>query len=151
MALRDVIRKTGNVTLTDSIRSPYHQVQALAALGEYEQAAQLADGLSDSLPLVELVSALAKDDPQAALALIEKMSRESDKAVALRMIAAASKDPSVFERALGMALAARVQGDALAPARSSLELANAFRPINPAKTQAALRQAVEAALRIPTK
>lgn len=151
MALRDVIRKTGNVTLTDSIRSPYHQVQAFAALGEYEQAAQIADGLGDSLPLVELVSALVREDPQAALALVEKMSRESDKAVALRMIAAASEDPSVFEQALGMALAARVQGDALAPARSSLELANAFQSISPAEAQAALRQAVEAALRISIK
>jgi hypothetical protein len=151
MALRDVIRRTGNVTLMDSIRSPYHQVQSLTALGEYERAAQAANGLGDSLPLVGLVSAMAKEDPQAALALVEKMSRESDKAAALRMLAAVSNDPSVFEQALGMALAARVQGDALAPARSSLELAKAFWSINPAEAQAALRQAVEAALRIPTK
>lgn len=151
VALRDVIRETGNVTLTDSIQSPYHKVQSLTALGEYELAAQAADGLSESLPLVGLASAMAKDDPQAALALIEKMNRESDKATALQVIAAVTKEASVFEQALGMALAARLQGDALAPARSSLELADALRSVNPANAQTAFRQAVEAALRIPTK
>ena len=38
LALRDVIRKSGNAALVDSISSPYYKVQALTALGEYEAA-----------------------------------------------------------------------------------------------------------------
>jgi hypothetical protein len=151
LALRDVIRKTGNATLTDSIQSAYYQAQALTALGDYEKAIQVADALGDSYPLVELASVLAKDNPQAALKLVEKMTRESDKAIALRMIASVTKDPSLFEQAQGMALAARVQGDALAPSEASLDLANLFWQVDAENAEAALRQAYEAALRISTK
>jgi hypothetical protein len=79
------------------------------------------------------------------------MTRESDKAVALNAIAAATKDPSLFEQALGMSLAARVQGDVLGPSQASLDLANLFWQIDRANAQSALRQAYEAALRISTK
>lgn len=151
LALRDVIQKTGNVTLTDSLQSVYYKVQSLTALGDYETAIQTADGVDDSYPLIELVLALAEEDPQAALSLIEKMSRESDKAIALRAIATVTKEQSIFEQAQGMALAARVQGDALAPSEASLDLANALWKINFENAQAALRQAYEAAQRISIK
>jgi hypothetical protein len=151
LALRDVIRNTGNATLTDSIQSTYYQVQALTALGDYEKAIESAGGLGDSYPLVELASALGKDNPQAALDLVEKMTRESDKAVVLRNIALVTNNQSTFEQAQGMALAARVQGDVLAPSRASLDLANAFWQVNADNAEAALRQAYEAALRISMK
>ena len=90
-------------------------------------------------------------DPQSALLLIEEMGSEADKAVALRVIAAVTKDQSLFEQAQGMALAARVLGDALAPSEASLDLADAFWKINPLNAQTALRQAYEAAQRISIK
>lgn len=151
LALRNVIRKTGNVALTGSIQAAYYQVQAWTALGDDEKAAEIADRLGDLYPLVELVPALAEKDPQAALILVEKMSRESDKAVALRTIAAVMQDRSLFERAQGMALAARLQGDVLAPAQASLDLATLFWQANSDYAEAAIRQAYEAALRISTK
>ncbi|MGB8981023.1 MAG: hypothetical protein WCC12_04040, partial [Anaerolineales bacterium] len=151
LALRDIIRETRNAALADSIQSPYYRVQAWTALGDYEQAIEAAEDLDDSYPLIELVDALARDDPQAALALVDRMTRESDKAVALQIIAAATNDEALFEQALGMALAARVRGDSLSPAQASLDLANALWSIDPVKAEAALRQASEAAQRISTK
>ncbi len=149
LALRDVIRKNGHASLADSIQSPYYRVQALTALGEYKAAAELAGQLGNSYPLVELAAALAKTDPQAALALVDKMGSEADKAAALRALA--MKDPSLFEHAQGMALAARVRGDALAPSVALTDLADAFWTINLSDAEAALRQAYETALRIATK
>ena len=149
LALRDVIRKSGSASLVDSIRSPYYRLQALTALGEYASAAELAGQLGNSYPLVELVTALAKTDPQLALALVDEMGSEADKAVALRVLAV--KDSSLFEQAQGMALAARVQGDALAPSVALTDLADAFWMINLSDAEAALRQAYEAVLRIAIK
>jgi len=150
-ALRDVIQKTGNVSLTESISSAYYEVQALTIAGEYQAALQSAEGMTEAYPLVELAVALAKTDPESALGLVEMMSREADKAVALRAVAAATGDQSLSERAQGMALAARVRGDALAPAQASLELADALWAVNSVNAEAALRQAYEAAGRISTK
>ncbi|MCL4529221.1 MAG: hypothetical protein M1282_07385 [Chloroflexi bacterium] len=151
LALRDVIRKTGNAALADSIQSPYYKVQALTALGEYQAAAQAGDKLGDSYPLTELAAELAKNNPQMAAALVDKMTSETDKATALRAIAAASGDQTVFEQAQGMALAARASGDSLLPSEASLDLANLFWQINPFDAQSALRQAYEAAEIIPIK
>jgi hypothetical protein len=151
LALRDVIRKTGNASLADSIQSPYYMVQARTALGQYADALRAADGLGDSYPLLELTATLAKTDPTAALSLVDKMTGEPDKAAALRAIAAASGDAAVFGKALGMALAARISGDALAPAEASLELANAMARSDAASRDAALRQAYEVTQRISTK
>jgi hypothetical protein len=50
-----------------------------------------------------------------------------------------------------MALAARVRGDALAPAEASLDLARSFAATDPAKAEAAFNQALDTAGRIPTK
>jgi hypothetical protein len=151
LALRDVIQKTGNAALVDSISSAYYKVQALTALGDYKTASQSTGDLSDAYPLVELASMLVEKDPQAALALIEQMDREADKAVALRAIAVATKDPALIEQAQGMALAARVRGDALAPAQASLDLAQALWPVDMSSAEAVLQQAYEATQRIATK
>ena len=151
LALRDVIRKTGDATLVDSISSTYYKVQASTALNEYESAIQLAGDLGDAYPLVGLAVALAETDLQAALELVDEMSREVDKAIVLRAIAAASQDQELIERAQGMALAARVRGDALAPAQALLDLAQVLWTVDETYAQAALQQAYEAAQRIATK
>lgn len=151
LALRNVIRETGNVALTDSIQSAYYRVQALTAHNDFDNALALAEGLGDSYPLVELALELVKENPQAALTLVEKMTREADKAVVLNAIAASTNDPAIFEQAQGMALAARVQGDVLAPSATSLDLANLLWQVNTENAQSALRQAYEAALRISIK
>ena len=151
LALRDVIRKTGNAVLADSISSTYYEVQALTALGDYAAAQELAGELGDPYPLVDLAVKLAEKDPQTALALVDKMDREADKAVALQAIAVASGDQALIEQAQGMALAARVRGDSLAPAQASLNLAQALSTANKIDAQAVLQQAYEAAQRIAIK
>ncbi len=151
LALRDVTRKTGNAALVDSISSTYYKVQALAALGDYETASQLAGDLGDAYPLVELAVALAETDPQAALALVDKMDREADKAIALQTIAVVSQDQTLIEQAQGMALAARVRGDSLAPAQASLDLAQALWVVDITNAKTVLQQAYETAQRIATK
>jgi hypothetical protein len=148
LALRDVAVAGKDVTLAKSIESPYYRVQALTALGQYQAAAAEAGNLSDTYPLRALAVAWAGEEPQSALALVDKMEREDDKAEALRAIAAATGDQAIFERALGMALAARVSGDALAPAQASLALAETFKLTDKARAEAAFAQAYDAAQRI---
>jgi hypothetical protein len=151
LALRDVIRKTGNAALVESVSSTYYKVQALTALGDFEVAGQLAGDLGDAYPLVELAVALTGEDPQSALALVDEMDREADKAVALRAIAVATQDQTLIEQAQGMALAARVRGDSLAPTRALLDLAQALWTIDTTSAETVLQQAYEAAERIATK
>ena len=151
LALRDVIRKSGDGTLVDSISSAYYQVQALTALGEYDAATQLTGDLGDTYPLVELAVKLAESDQKAALALVDEMDREADKAVVLQILAVASHDQELIERAQGMALAARIRGDAIAPIQASLNLAQALWTVDETEAQAALQQAYEAAQRIAIK
>ena len=151
LALRDVIRKSGNATLVDSITSSYYKVQALTVLGDYETAQELAGELGDPYPLVELAVSLTGKNPQAALALVDEMNREADKAVALQAIAVDMQDQTLIEQAQGMALAARVRGDSLTPAQASLDLAQVLWTVNQTDAQAALQQAYEAAQRIAIK
>jgi hypothetical protein len=150
-ALRDVIRKSGNAALVESISSAYYKVQALTALRDYEAASQLAGELGDTYPLVELAVILAEKDPKAALVLVDEMDREADKAIALKAVAVASQDQALIEQAQGMALAARVRGDSLAPAQASLDLAQALRLTDATNAEAVLQQAYEAAQRIAIK
>jgi hypothetical protein len=151
LALRDAAIARQELALAHSIEAPYYRVQALTALGEYQAALDAAEGLSDAYPLRALAAAWAETDPQAALAVVDLMEREVDKAEALRAVAAATGEDDVFERALGMALAARVRGDTLAPVEASLALARAFAESDPAKAQAAFAQAYDAAQRITVK
>lgn len=151
MALRDVAMAKKDVALSGSMESSYYRVQALTALGQYQAAFEAAEGLSDTYPLRDLAVAWAENDPEAALAVVELMDEEADKAEALRTIAVATGDDATFERALNLALAARIRGDSLAPAEASLKLAQAFYPEDINKVEAALAQAFEIADRISTR
>lgn len=148
-ALREVAITRQDGALADAIESPYYRVQALTALGQYQAAFDAAEELSDTYPLRALAVAWAEADPQAALGVVDMMDRETDKAEALRAVTAATGDDELFERALGMALAARVRGDALAPAEASLALAEAVG--DQAKAEAAFAQAHDVAQRISIK
>jgi len=151
LAIRDVIRKTGDAALADSISSPYYKVQALTALGEYDGATRLAGDLGDDYPLVELAVKLAVSDQEASLDLVDEMDREVDKAVVLQAISVLSEDQELIGLAQGMALAARVRGDSLAPVQASLDLAQALWTVSGTDAQAAMQQSYEAAQRIAIK
>ncbi len=141
--MRDVIKTTGNASLVENLSLAYYQVQALTGLDQYQSAWDLAENLKDPYPLVELGAAWAEIDPNSAVQTLDLLEREEDKAVVLRELASATGDPDFFQRALGMAKAARVRGDALAPARASLELALEFITSIPENALAALEQALE--------
>ncbi|UCC89573.1 MAG: hypothetical protein JSV81_09745, partial [Anaerolineales bacterium] len=151
LALREIAIASQDVALAASIHSPYYRVQALTALGQHQAASDIAEELGDTYPLIMLAVAWAETDPQSALSVVDAMDGEADKAVAMRAIAVAIRDQATFERALGLALAARVRGDALAPAEASLALARAFSPLDEAKAEAAFAQADDIARRISTK
>jgi hypothetical protein len=150
-ALRNIAIAQEDATLAAGIESPYYRIQALTGLGRYQQAAESAENLSDAYPLRDLAVALAESDPDAALAVVDLMTEEADKAEALRAIAVATGDDEQFERALNLALAARVRGDSLAPVEASLALARAFEGVDSDKAGAAFAQAYEIAERISTK
>jgi hypothetical protein len=63
----------------------------------------------------------------------------------------ASANAELFDRALGMALAARVRGDTLSPVETSLALARSFSGIDRTQATTALKQALETAQRISIK
>jgi len=150
-ALRDIAIARQDFNLAASLPSAYYRVQAYTALGQFQAAWDAANDLKDTYPLVELAVAWSVSDPQAALQVIDAMDREADKAIALRSIALESGDSESFERALGMALAARRRGDPLSPAEASLALARSFSPLDPYKATAAFSQALETAVSISTK
>lgn len=137
--------------LADGIVSPYYRVQAFTGLQETSLAFEEASNLQNHYPLVALGSALAPNRPGLALEIVDLLEREADKSLLLTAIFASSKERDLFERASGMAIAARVRGDALSPARASLELARAAALIDPYLARQALMQAQEAAERISTK
>ena len=143
LALRDVIINLRDVSLVQEVQSAYYRVQIFTALEQYQAASDAAVDLYDYYPLVALSVHLAEGDPSSALALVPLMDRESDKAVALRAIAASTNDQDVFDQALGMANAARVRGDALAPANASLYLGQALELVDPQKAVQSLSQALE--------
>lgn len=151
LALRDIAITTNDIALAQTIESPYYKVQALTTLGQYQAAWAEAGHLKDTLPLRALGVAWADSDPQAALRVVEELEREADKAAVLREVARVTGDEDHFERALGMALAARVRGDALAAVEASLALAVAFDPLDSIKAEAAFTQAYEAAQQISVK
>jgi hypothetical protein len=151
LALREIAVAEQDAALAASIESPYYRVQALTALGQYQAAFDGAEGLSDTYPLRALAVAWAETDPQSALGVVDAMDREADKAEALRAIAVVVGDEATFKRALDLALAARVRGDALAPAEASLALAMAFSPLDESKAEDAFVQAFDVTQRISTK
>lgn len=150
-ALRDIAITTGDPAIAVTIVDPYYKVQAFTALGEISSALEEAGELEEPYPLVGLAIAIAAYDPERAMELMDAMDREADKAIVLRSAAAANPDADLFQRALGMALAARVRGDSSAPVQASLLLAEAFHGIEPQLAELAYQQAYEAALSIATK
>lgn len=151
LALREVAIANQDVALAGSIESAYYRVQALTALGEFPAALAAAGELRDTYPLRALAVAWAETDAQSALAIVDMLEREVDKAAALRAIVVATGDDELFGRALGMALAVRVRGDALSPAQASLDLGQDYKPINTARAEAAFEQAYQIASGISTK
>lgn len=148
-ALTSVAVKTGDKPLVSSLATNYYRVIALTGLGEFSTAQQVAGELADAYPVLGLGLAWSATDAQSALALMDLMDREADKAVLLREIAVRKGDRQLFERALNMALAARVRGDALAPAQASLSLALASH--DPEWARLAFEQAYSTALAISRK
>lgn len=149
--MRYVIQITGNASLVEEVQNPYDRLLAMTYLGQFESAIALAADLKETYPLVELALAQANANPAAALQLVDQIQREADRAVVLRALAVQTRDAGIFERALGMAMAARVRGDGLAPARASLHLAKDFLTINVARSQMALEQAYQVTERISIK
>ena len=148
-ALLALVRQ--DAALAADLTLPYYRVQAFTALGDLETAWTVSELVQDAYPLVGLAQVLAVSDPGRALEVMERMDREAEKAEALWAIAAATGDEALFERALGMALAARVRGDALNPVEASLKLALTFAEQEPDWAEAAFLQAYEAAERISVK
>lgn len=148
--LWEITQISGKLSLAENLQMPYYQVQALTAQEKYPEAWQLAEELGEPYPLSELALRWAPSDTQAALEVIDALEREADKAAPLRAVALANPDDyQAFERALGMALAARVRNDALAPAQASLDLALAFAEAGfMEQAQVAFEQALSAAERI---
>ncbi len=148
-AMRDVIHRTGDASLVQLVSIAYYRVQALTALGQYAAAWDEAAALKEPFPLVALGAAWAEEDPASAAQVLDNLKREADKAIVLRVLAEVTGDPEIFKRALGMAQAARVRNDALAPAQASLELF--WIALSPEQAQAALDQAFEITERISIK
>jgi hypothetical protein len=150
-AMSIVVRASNDEAQLATITSVYDRAFALLTLGRLDEVVVLSAELKEPYPLVWAAQSLATSNPEQALALVDRLQREADKADVLIALAAGSRDPALFERALAMAQAARVRGDPLAPARASLELALRFIDIDPALAQKALAQAFDLAQRISIK
>lgn len=176
LAYRNLVRQQAvSAELLDRFSLVYPRLQALTALSRFEAAWQLAQDpstpLSETYPLVELAAAWARTDPQAAMQVVERISREFDRTqVFLGLVGdlqpgqagePAGFDQAQFERILELALAARLRGDAQAPARLSALiaerlLASPWCQAASSETclewaRLAMDQALSAALRIPLK
>lgn len=150
-AKRNVSVKLRDVSLAKKIENVYYRSQALTLLEEFDSAIELAPELNDRYPLIQLVENLPKQNNEAALSLIDLMDREADKAKALKALAVSSGDSQIFERALSMALAARVRGDNLAPSLASLKLGMEIFDNNPELAKDAFTQAFDIAWRMLIK
>jgi hypothetical protein len=150
-ALAGVAVSTGDKTLVENISSAYYRVQALTGLGETARAWEATPVLQDHYPLLGLGKALAGSQPAQVLEIVELLDREADKSALLNALVAHNGDPELFERAMGMAMAARVRGDALAPVNAALDLAYSATPFDRVLARQALLQAKQAAERISIK
>jgi len=148
-AMRDVILRTGDASLVELIDIAYYRVQALTSLSQFASAGEAAADLKEPYPLVGLGTAWAQSDPNSAVQVLDALKREADKAMVLQALAQVTSDPQLFERALGMAQAARVSNDPLAPAVASLNLHSVA--LTPAQALQALQQALEITERISIK
>lgn len=149
--LRQLAVATGDLELAQAIETPSEKVIALAYLDRFEEAWEIAQDAAGvkGYPLVVLGTRWAPGDPQAALNVVDALESEADKAAVIREVAAVSGDQVIFDRALSLALAARVRGDALSPVNASLALAHAVD--DPVLKEKAFAQAYETAERISIK
>jgi uncharacterized membrane protein (DUF485 family) len=149
--------------LANAIPIPFVRVQALTDVARvtrdavtFEQAAALADDLHDPYPLRDLVIAWAPIEPTKALALVDKMDLEADRAQALLAVALAlaptdhAQANAVFDRAVWQAQAARVLGDPLYSAELMRELGARYAAIDAAKANEAFSAALDAARQVTT-
>jgi hypothetical protein len=159
--------------LAGSNRSAYGPVDLAAIAADWaridgQRAAAAAAGVTDARlrARAEQGSAAAASAPDAPYVLrtdslvapgtgveaareqLLTLDREADKAEVLRFVAASTGAREDFDSALAMALAARVRGDALAPAEASLALAKAMLPVDAEMARAAFVQAYEVAQKI---
>ncbi|MBI4788839.1 MAG: hypothetical protein HY782_17540 [Chloroflexi bacterium] len=144
--------------LARAIPIPYARVQALTDVARvsrdpatFQQAAALADDLRDPYPLRDLASAWAQVDPKNALALVDKLDRESDRAQALLAVALVTKESAVFERAVKQAQGARLRGDPLYSAELLRELGARYAAVDATKAKDAFDAAFDAARKVTTE
>jgi hypothetical protein len=120
------------------IASPGLRAQALAAAGSLPEAAALIDQAEDSHTLRDLGINWAASDPKAALAIVDKMDDNRDRAAVLLSVAVATsqsdqaQSAAAFERAVREAKAIRQSGEAFSAARALTRLALAYAPVNKA-------------------
>jgi hypothetical protein len=135
--------------LAETNRTPYGQLDLAAIAAERAR----LDAARAAPPYVlrtdRIIPTLS--DVAAARERLLTLPTEAEKAEVLRYIAATTGAPADFDAALAMALAARVRGDALAPAEASLALAKAMLPVNQGMARAAFAQAFESAQAITVK
>lgn len=149
--------------IAQNIVHPFARVQALTDCGRatkdaasLEQAATLAKQLADPYPLLALIQAWAPLEPQQALALVDHLNLEGDRARALLAVALALAPSdhvqanALFDRAVRQAQAARLFGDALHSVNLLQTLAVQYATIDPAKANEAFRAALDAAQKITT-
>ncbi|MCX7671415.1 MAG: hypothetical protein N2439_15265, partial [Anaerolineae bacterium] len=148
-ALRTIAVARREAALVREIASAQERVLAWSALEDLDAAVADAAQVRDGYPLRVLGIALAARERHAALQIVERLAAEADKAAILTALAGRAGDPALFERALGMALAARVSGDPLAPAEASLALARQVKDAGQVKR--ALEQALSATQQINVK
>jgi hypothetical protein len=156
--------------LARSITLPYAQVEALTGVGTaqvqsnpagaaqcFAEALGLVDQVHDTYPLERLVAAWTAADPAQALAAVDQIQGDVDKAVALREVSVAlaatdrAQAETVFDRALNLAKSLRRRGDDYAAAEALRQLGMAWTPIDPAKAAQAFETAVESVKRVSTK
>ena len=139
-----------------AIPIPFVRVQALTDAAAFEQAAALADELHDPYPLRDLAIAWAQIEPTKALALVDKMDLEADRAQALLAVALAlaptdhAQANAVFDRAVRQAQTARVLGDPLYSTELLCELGARYAAVDAAKANEAFSGALDAALKVTT-
>lgn len=150
--IRDIAITNQDINLAATLSSPYLQVQAWSRIGDYARAWEIAPDLTEKYPLVGLATAEMPANPEEALQAVDLLEKEADKSIVLLAASVLNpQDGELFGRALNMALAGRVRGDSLSPARASLYLAIGLEKTNPELAAQAFSQAYEAALKVVAK
>ncbi len=127
------------------------------AVAVFKDALALADQVEGTFVLRDLAIAWAEIDSQAALALVDKLEDNSDKAAALQVIAVqlAKTDKAAsaqaFDRATNVAKSIRVLGDSFAAARALTSLASSYTAIDATRANAAFALALEVAKKVNVK